>query len=79
MMVVWHHHARPAQVYKANLDGNVREVAVKFLAPPRDDEDAIHHMRKFAKEVSVLHACRDASIVSFLGAWLQQVCAWVHT
>ena len=55
------------QVFKAELD-KVKTVAVKFLA----GQD-LPTIRQFAAEVDMMRACRDNNIVSFCGAWLQQV------
>ena len=57
------------QVFKAELD-KVKTVAVKF----HSGQD-LPTMKQFAVEVDIMRACRDDNIVTFLGAWLQQVSA----
>lgn len=55
------------QVYKARLD-EVKDVAVKFLLPCD-----LHLIQQFAAEVDLCRACRDENLVTFTGAWFQQV------
>lgn len=52
------------------LDG-IDEVAVKFLKPEASQQEG--SIKKFIAEIDILQACRDTRIVSFLGAYTQNV------
>ena len=53
------------QVYKGTLNG-VRDVAIKCAINKASTETTL-----FLKEIAILRACRDPSIVAFYGASLQ--------
>lgn len=59
----------PGQVYKAQLDDGIKDVAVKFIRP-----GDCRSIKNFAAEVDICRACRDDYITGFIGAWFQDVC-----
>lgn len=44
----------------------MRHVAIKVMKPDKADAQT---MQAFAAEANILHACHDAYIVGFIGAW----------
>lgn len=54
----------------AKKDG-VTEVAMKILKPEFAAQPS--SKQAFLAEINLLHACRDASIVSMLGGWAHAV------
>lgn len=58
-------------MFKGKLD-EVNDVAIKFLNP--DIADKTSSIYQFSREIDIMRACRAVNIVSFMGAWVQQVC-----
>ena len=57
-------------MYKATLDG-LEEVAIKLMKPEAANSES--SIEKFVDEIDILRACRNAHIVTFIGAWANEV------